>query len=188
MKNKNGKRIFIGIPAGCQIKSILTHIKSAVNCNPPFIKWVPTENIHLTLSFLGNISNDDIPNLIQFIGKNIARNNFQLSIAGTGVFPSTKSPKVLWLGLDKGIDKLTLLQHQVAKSISEFKDNDQENTFIPHITIAKIKQMHGKIDVLPFLDTVYSPIELEVNSIYMFESQLFPEGVKYTVLNKFPLN
>ena len=188
MKIKNEKRVFIGIPIGSKIKSILPIIKSSVNCHPNNIKWIPPENIHLTLSFLGNISNKDLPHLIQSVEKKITCNDFQLTISGTGIFPSSKSPKVLWLGISKGIDELSSLQSQVEKSIRKFIENHQEIIFTPHITIARIGRLHRKIDALPFLNSVYSPIELYVNFICLFESQLFPEGAKYTVLNAFPLN
>ena len=188
MKINNEKRVFIGIPIGPQIKSILPIVKSAVNCNPNCIKWIPAENIHLTLSFLGNIRVKDIHHFIESLEKKITSNDFQLTITGTGVFPSSKSPKVLWLGISKGIDKLTLLQIQVEQSIREFKDNYENNTFIPHISIARIKKGPRKIDVLPSLNSVYSKIELDVNSISMYESKLCPKGTQYTVLDTFPLN
>ena len=188
MKINNEKRVFIGIPIGCKIKSILPIAKSAINCNPNSIKWIPPENIHLTLSFLGNFRVKDIPHLIESLEKKITSNDFQLTITGTGVFPSSKSPKVLWLGISKGIDELTLLQIQVEKSVRVFNDNDDNNTFIPHISIARIKKGPRKIDVLPFLNSVYSKIELDVNSISMYESKLLPEGAQYTIINTFPLN
>ena len=188
MKINNEKRVFIGIPIGRQIKSILPIVKSAVNCNPNCIKWIPAENIHLTLSFLGNIRVKDILHLIESLEKKITSNDFQLTITGTGVFPSSKSPKVLWLSISKGIDELTLLQSQVEKSVRELKDDYENNTFTPHISIARIRRLHAKIDVLPFLNSVYSPIELDVNSISMYESKLFPKGAQYTVLDTFPLN
>ena len=188
MKIKNEKRVFIGIPIGHKIKSILPSIKSVFTCDPPLIKWIPSENIHLTLSFLGNVSNNDIPYLVQSVKKNIECNNLHLTITGTGVFPSSNLPKVLWLGIGKGIDKLTSLQSQVEKSVKIIIKNSQKTTFIPHITIARIRRLYTKIDVLPFLNTVYSPIELDVNSICLYESKLFPEGAQYTVLNGFPIN
>ena len=188
MKINNEKRVFIGIPVGCKIKSILSIVKSAVNCNPIHIKWIPLENIHLTLSFLGNISNKDLPSLIQSVEKKITSNNFQFTITGTGVFPSSKSPKVLWLGISKAIDELTLLQSQVEKSVRELKDNYENNIFTPHISIARINKGSRKIDVLPFLNSVYSPIDLDINFISMYESKLFPEGAQYIELETFPLN
>ena len=188
MKINNEKRVFIGIPIGRKIKSILPIVKSAVNCNPKYIKWIPPENIHLTLSFLGNIRVKDIHHFIESLKKKITSNDFQLTITGTGVFPSSKSPKVLWLGISKGIVELTLLQSQVEKSIRKFKDNYENNTFTPHISIARINKGSRIIDVSPFLNSVYFPIDLDINSISMYESILLPEGAQYTVLATFPLN
>ena len=188
MKINNEKRVFIGIPIGLTIKSILPIVKSAVNSNPNCIKWIPLENIHLTLSFPRNIRVKDIPHLIESLENKITSNDFQLTITGTGVFPSSKSPKVLWLGISKGLDELILLQIQVEKSVREFKDNYENNTFTPHISIARIRMLHTKIDVLPFLSSVYFPIDIDVNSISMYESKLLPEGAQYSIINTFPLN
>jgi len=188
LKSNNEKRIFIGIAVNRKIKSILTILKSTVNCNHSQIKWMPIANIHLTLSFIGNVKNKDIPHLIKSFEKKILSNNFKITIEGTGVFPSFKSPKVLWLGIGKGLDELTSIQYKVEKSIRKFKENPQKTTYTPHITIARIQKLHGKIDVLPFLNTVYSPIELDINSICLYESILLPEGAQYMVLTEFPLN
>ena len=80
------------------------------------------------------------------------------------------------------------LHTQIEKSLGAIEDKNPKKTFTPHITIAKFPKKFMKIDVLPFLNTVYSPIELDVNSICLFESQLFQEGAKYRILNEFPLN
>ena len=78
--------------------------------------------------------------------------------------------------------------NKINKSLKVIIENDRKKTFTPHITFAKIPNNFVKIDVLPFLNTVYSPIELDVNSICLFESQLFQKGAKYRILNEFPLN
>ena len=187
MKISSEKRIFIGLAINRKIKSIHDILKSTINCNHNLVRWIPIENIHLTLSFIGKVENKAISHLIKSLEKKILCNNFQITIEGTGVFPSSKSPKVLWLGIGEGVDELISIQYEVEKSIRKFKENPQKNAFTPHITIARIRRLDGKIDVLPFLNIVYSPIEMEVNSLYMYESKLSPEGVRYLILNMFPL-
>jgi len=78
--------------------------------------------------------------------------------------------------------------NKINKSLKVIIENDPKKTFPPHITIGNSLNNFVKIDVLPFLNTVYSPIELSVNSICLYESKLFLEGVKYKMLIKFPLN
>jgi len=86
------------------------------------------------------------------------------------------------------LKELKILYTQINKSLKVIIENDPKMTFTPHITIGNILNNFVKIDVLPFLNTVYSPIELSVNSICLYESKLFPEGAKYRILNEFPLN
>ena len=187
MKINNDKRVFIGIPIGDKIKSILPSLKTSIHSSRDIIRWIPPENIHLTLSFLGNISDQDIPNIIQSIENCITSKIFKIIIESTGVFPSVNFPIILWIGIGKGADELTLLQKEIERSVRKFKEISRKEKFNPHITIARICRSHLKIDVLPFLNTVYSPIELDINSICLYKSILLPEGAGYTVLTEFPL-
>ena len=188
MNKINYKRVFIAIPIGTAIKPVLPLLKSKFNRNYDNIKWIRLENIHLTLIFVGNISINYIPILIQSLKENIIQNSFKMVIESTGTFSSSHSQKVLWLGIKRGADELMSLHIQIKKILKVIIDNNSKKTFIPHVTIGKILNNFVKIDVLPFLNTVYSPIELSVNSICLYESKLFPEGAKYRILNEFPLN
>jgi len=85
-------------------------------------------------------------------------------------------------------EKLISLHTQIEKSLGKITAKKPELIFTTLITIAKITQKFVNIYVLPFLNTVYSAIELDVNFIYLFESQLFQEGAKYRIINEFPLN
>ena len=101
MNKINEKRVFIAIPVSAVIKPILPLLKSKFIRNYEKIKWIPLENIHLTLKFVGNISINYIPILIQSLKKDIIQNSFKLAIESTGVFPFSYSPKVLWLGIKR---------------------------------------------------------------------------------------
>ena len=188
MKINLERRVFIGIPIGGKIKSILPSLKTSIHSSRDIIRWIPPENIHLTLSFLGNISDQDIPNIVQSLENCITSKYFKIIIESTGVFPSVNYPKILWIGIGKGADELTLLQKEIERSVRKFKEISRKEKFKPHITIAKIRRSRLNIDVLPFLNTVYSPIELDINSICLYESILLPKGTRYTVLTEFPLN
>ena len=63
-----------------------------------------------------------------------------------------------------------------------------EKYFIPHITLGRAILSYRKIDALPFLQYVYSPIEFDINSVALYESQLLSQGAEYKVLTTFPLN
>ena len=107
MKNMiNEKRVFIGLPIGTIIKPVLSVLKSKFTLNSENIKWIPSEYIHLTLKFLGNISVNDLPILIQSLKKELTQNSFAMAIKSTGVFPSSHSPRALWLGTKRVTEEL----------------------------------------------------------------------------------
>ncbi len=188
MKDEFEKRLFIGIPAGREIQSILSDIQSSLTHNSRQIRWLPSENIHMTLFFLGNIFLDDIPKLTKALEDELNLNHFRTSIFKTGVFPSARHPKIFWLGVSHGTKKLITLHDKVKKTARPFKKGGQKEQFIPHITLGRAKRSYMKIDVLPFLKYVYSPIEFDINSVALYESQLLSHGAEYKVLTTFPLN
>ena len=167
---------------------MLFDMQSSIKHKPGQIRWVPPKNIHMTLFFLGNVCLDDIPKLTKVLEALVDLNHFKASIEKTGVFPSNQNSKIFWLGIGRGRRKMILLHEKVKKAVSSFKAGRMKENFIPHISIGRAARSYGKIDVLPFLDYVYSPRELDVNSVALYESQLLAEGAEYKVLTKFPLN
>jgi 2'-5' RNA ligase len=183
LKDDFKKRLFIGIPAGREIQPILSDIQSSLAHNLRQIRWLPTKNIHMTLFFL-----DDIKKLTKALEDALNLDHFRASIFKTGVFPSARNPKIFWLGVSRGTKKLITLHDKVKKTALPFKKGGQKEYFIPHITLGRAKRSYMKIDVLPFLKYVYSPIEFDVNSVALYESQLLSHGAEYKVLTTFPLN
>ena len=182
------KRLFIGIPVSRKILPKLRDIQSSIVHIPGQIRWVPPEKFHMTLSFLGNVPFDDIPKLITDLENVLDYNHFSTSIEKTGVFPLAQFPKILWLGVGNGSQKLGELHEKIKKTAVSFMASKKKGRFIPHITIGRATRSYRKSAVLPFLKYVYSPIELDVNSVALYSSQLLPEGAEYKVLTEFALN
>jgi len=182
------KRLFIGIPIGREIQPIFYDIQSSLKHHSEQIRWVPPGNIHITLSFLGNVPMDNIPKLTKVLKYAVNLNYFRVTIEKTGVFPSEKNPKILWLGVANGKEEMLILHKQIEKLVVSFKTGRKKEHFIPHITIGRKAQHYRNINFLPFLKYVYSPIEFDVNSVALYESRLLHKGSKYKVLTKFLLN
>ena len=142
----------------------------------------------MTLFFLGNVFLVDILKLTKALKDVLNINHFRASIFKTGVFPYDRHPKIFWLGVSRGTKKMMELHKKVKKTAAPFKEGEQKEYFLPHITIGRAERSYRKIDVLPFLEYVYSPIEFDVNSVALYESQLLAHGTEYKVLTTFPLN
>ena len=114
------KRIFVAIKIGRKIKSIYSPELFSKKYNSKFIKWIPIENIHLTLSFIGNIKDTDLINIIELLEQNISIYTFKINVEGVGIFQLNKSGKILWLGISNGREKLKKLNKQINQYISVY--------------------------------------------------------------------
>ncbi len=103
---------------------------------------VNRQNIHFTLLFLGEIT-EDIAEDVKKSLSSIVFKPIELSFTHIGVFPNTKFPRVIWIGVDEvASEQLVELAAQVEKKLTPlgFKS---DKTFKPHLTIFRVK---NKID------------------------------------------
>mgnify|MGYP001083213887 CR=1 FL=1 len=181
------KRIFIAIPIPEKIKDDLLSFKEDFSYLPA--KWVKKENIHLTLFFLGYLKNEEKIKKVMEITQKICQHqlSFFLSAQKVEFFPKNK-PRLLWVRLNFS-DELFSLRKKMEK---EFLINSipfEKENFLPHITLARIKQWQ--------LRTLEEPVSLsekqidfsfEVSLLEVIESKLKPQGPDYFLLKSFPFS
>ena len=93
-------RAFLAMKPPSDVQASLANLQQSLRPFLPLVNWVPPENIHVTLKFLGNIPSEmvfQLHDLLKEVGPQ--RSVFMLAIQGLGVFPDLRSPKVLWAGL-----------------------------------------------------------------------------------------
>ncbi len=186
---QHSRRLFIAIEMPRRVSQVIPMVKSVISAAPQDIRWVLAKNLHLTLSFLGNVSEDRIPELIQTVKSGIRQDSFNVKISGTGSFPDSRHPKVLWLGIDQGKFELAQLQGSLDPKMMPFKASPKKDHFKPHITIARIKSRISAdaLRLNDFLSVEYEPIRFTVNQVELVQSELLQTGAKYTVLEHFML-
>ena len=155
--------------------------------------WVKPGNIHLTLKFLGETDPDRIPGIQNKLTEALAPFvPFRLSSSSVGVFPDTKSPRVLWVGLKDEKNALNTLQAAIEKALETVGFPREQRSFSPHLTLARMKSPFGGKELKNELDAVnqegIDSHPFDVGAIYLYESQLTPKGSIYTVLANFKLN
>lgn len=148
------------------------------------IKWTLGANLHLTLVFLGNITDDDI----LIIGKKITQIaastepfylHFTNFVYGPKDFVKTDMPHMIWLEGEEN-PKLIALQNELEKA---FEMGGQKKKFTPHITIGRIKtSSKAEINKFPKTFNKKCEITVPVSSIEFMESELRPGRPQYTVL------
>ena len=152
------------------------------------IKYVPSQNMHFTLKFFGNIDEDMIDDISESIEK-ILRNysSFDLNIKNCGCFPNKNVIKVLWLGLDEG-SPIRYLQKDLDKEFRKlgFK---KEKKFISHLTIGRVKSPKSKKEIRNAIEKL-EDIEIgkmTVSKLCLKKSTLTPQGPIYEDIKVFEL-
>ena len=147
---------------------------------------VDSENLHLTLKFLGEIDDEKIKNVKEKL-KEIKFDEFEVRLGKIGVF-SSKYPgyiKVLWVEL-KGRG-LFELQKKIDECLEELFES--EKRFMAHITLARIKRVYDKNGFLDYVSKIKLPkIKFNVDKFYLKKSELFETGAVYEDIKEYDVN
>lgn len=157
------------------------------------IRWVPTQNMHLTLKFLGDIATSHIEFLKQLLTREANLHpQFNLQLGGLGSFPTSRQPRLLWIGIHAPTDLISL-QKSVETGASRLGYEQEEHAFSPHLTIGRTRQNISQPD-LQKIRTTLDTIQLgnigtvRVDSVHLIKSDLQPSGSIYTKLFSAPLS
>ncbi len=157
------------------------------------IRWVPTQNMHLTLKFLGDTATSHLDFLKQLLARETdSHPQFDLQLGGLGAFPTLKRPRLLWIGIHAPAD-LTALQRSIEAGTSRLGYEPEERAFSPHLSIGRVRQNVSPPDLQKIrmaLDTIQlGNIGIaRVDSVHLFKSDLQPSGSIYTKLFSAPLS
>ena len=125
-------RLFVGIGFPPELKLRLSLLCSGV----PGAKWVDPGNFHLTLRFIGEISEDVAADIDDTLSRLRAR-RFTLQIAGTGVFGGEK-PRSLWAGVERS-PELAGLRDKIEQALIRAGLSPESRKFSPHVTLARLR-------------------------------------------------
>ena len=157
------------------------------------VRWVPVENIHLTLKFLGHVEERSLPEIERRLS-DICMNTgpFSVAVRGTGAFPGPKHPSVLWVGMDES-EELNRLYREIDEAMAGLGFEKEGRKFSPHLTIGRaIARVKDRRDAVPaagelatFRDLFFGSINIE--EILLMKSVLGPSGAQYSKLAGFRL-
>ncbi len=155
---------------------------------PGKISWVKSDNIHLTLKFLGDTPEkkiDDISGALKEVVRGVQP--ILAEISGSGVFPNERKPRVLWIGVDEKSGTLQKLAASIDNRIHDFGFKKEDRGFSPHLTIGRVRD--GNVDkvVAAMRERSFVAKELVWNEITLMQSELRPGGSVYTPLCKIKL-
>jgi 2'-5' RNA ligase len=176
-------RIFIALELSGEIKAALARMRGDISG----ARWVPAEQIHLTLAFLGEVDQATMELLIEKLAR-IRLPRLELAFSGPGCFPNRHRPRVLWIGVMPvpGLDDLAAAIHEAVLACGIPQD---ERPFSAHITLARLKLPAASGGTDAFLDQrrKQNLPRLSVGEFTLFQSRLTAQGALHTAIRSFPL-
>lgn len=150
------------------------------------VKLVETENIHVTMRFLGDLSSGLVDKVFEEM-KKVQFTPFKIQLKGVGVFPSLSYPRVVWVGIREGTNELRSVFEQLEPRLQGIGFAADEHGFSPHLTIARVRSGRNKAQLADF---VKQNAELDFGTISgeclrLKRSVLSPKGPTYSTLKEF---
>ena len=146
------------------------------------IKAKPVElhNMHFTVQFLGEVSEEMIRKISDALNS-IEFSAFSITFSGIGAFPKPNSPRVIWVGVNDGINELEKLAETIRSKLSDIGFSPDKK-FKPHVTIFRVKNKIESLTSKLEKFSSYSFGKQEVSEIKLKKSELTPNGPIYTDL------
>src|SRR5438445_5785537 len=103
-------RTFIAVDLGKAIRDRAVALQEALARGGTEVKWVEPANLHVTLLFLGEVEDREVPSVCRAVAECTARQTaFPMTIEGAGCFPNPRRPRILWIGVGEGTQELCAL-------------------------------------------------------------------------------
>ena len=180
-------RVFVGVPVGAAVAERISAVRNEFGGEA--VRWVPAENLHLTLKFLGDVEEAQVVSIRSALREALAGTaGFGVTARGLGVFPDARRPRVLWMGL--AAPELAQVAGQVDRALEPLGVERAATRFRPHATIGRWRRPEppgvSLREELPrWRDREFG--EFRMDAVTLFRSTLRPAGATYSPLEVFRL-
>jgi RNA 2',3'-cyclic 3'-phosphodiesterase len=182
-----GLRTFLAIDLPSSLHEAIGKKQKELKSSLPGINWVKSENLHITLKFLGDTPESQIDDLRKVVEQAVKGTSpFVMTLRGFGAFPDKRAPRTLWTGIDCEENVLENLATQVEAVVIPLGFPEEGKPFRPHLTLARIKKDYRELGkVIEKSGVLADPFifgRLLVEQVTLFKSDLRPTGSVYTKL------
>ena len=153
------------------------------------VRWVPPENLHVTLRFLGETEESGVAPLIAALdGVTAGTPPCRLSLGSLGAFPDVRRPRVIWLGLKgTGTAALRSLQRRIEERVTELGWEREGRPFSPHLTLGRVRPGGAAPPGGDWARAAVPELAFRVEEAVLMRSDLRPDGARYSVIHRAPL-
>lgn len=195
LTNNSMIRVFAAVEVPEALKSELIEAQNVLKRTQTGVRWTHPGTMHITLRFIGNISEEVAYRLIPEFEKAVSRTGcFEITLGEIGVFPDWRSPRVIFAGIGAGSTILSDIAFRISfiPGLDDFPTNkvgeDQKRgggrgkkDLVPHITMGRVKSLKNIKELkIPAKNIRFKEISSEIKEMKIFRSDLTPSGATHT--------
>ncbi len=179
-------RLFVALELSDAVRDAIRDLNGRLQRARADVRWVHPEGMHLTLKFIGEVSEETLGPIKQALSSARSAKPVEMNFRGLGYFPNERRPRVLWAGIEAS-ENLAELVAQVEAALEPLGVERENRPFVPHLTLGRFKDskrldlLQKEIAVLP--STEFGRIV--TSEFFLFRSKLSPKGAEYTKLERF---
>jgi RNA 2',3'-cyclic 3'-phosphodiesterase len=183
------KRIFaaVKVQADPLLDQLLVHLKTTLAKDK--IKWVEIENMHLTLKFFGETTDEKVTEIEDAMENVKPFVPFVIDFKGIGIFGSIYKPRVIFLGIKENKDLLKM-GNEINSLIQPIGYQPDRQNFVPHLTLGRINFLNDKKYFQEIISSCksFSPEPQQISAFHLYESKLKPGGPEYSILRSYNIS
>ncbi len=181
-------RSFIAIPLAGEVQRAAKRMMRDLQGEDDGMKWVPEDNLHLTLKFLGDVVDRDVPAICRVIRECCGDwEPFELEFEGAGSFPNDERPRVIWAGITAGGEELVSLVTTLETGLATLGFKPEPRDYRPHLTLGRVRSGSRSVssDVIAKVAKFKTRRlgTLPVDQVRLYASYLDKSGPSYHVMD-----
>jgi 2'-5' RNA ligase len=183
-------RLFIGIELSDAVRARTADIAERLRQTlgrRVTARWIAAENLHVTLWFIGEVTNGRAAAVVTGINAPFTIRPFDLELRGAGAFPPHGAPRVFWIGVTRGEASLQALYDELAHRLQPLGFEPERRAYSAHLTIARVKECRAREVRNLLRDLDADAGECRIAAVTLFRSRLSPKGASYEPLLRVPL-
>lgn len=182
-------RCFLAIELPEEIQDQLARLQERLGAQVRGVRWTRTDHIHLTVKFLGEVPDRDIPSICELASTIAARYEpFELEIGQTGCFPPRGPARIVWAGIPDPPQSLNDCQRDCENGYAELGFKAEHRRYHPHLTIGRVKDPRANQDIRLAIENEgqFEAGRFQAEELVVFQSVLERSGPIYTVISRAP--
>ena len=182
-------RLFVAIELSDAVRSALRAAQAALRPQCDGVRWVPPEQLHLTVKFLGEVGDADVPGVCAAVQRAAAASQaLAMSVPECGCFPERGPVRIVWVATEEPSGSLAGCVEATERELESLGFARETRAFSPHITIGRVREDRSRGAIRAAVEKFHladaEAVEQEVSSLTLMSSVLSPKGPTYSVVSR----